>query len=763
MVRNLILNWLVILPVVVLLVLGLKLLLVITGYLAQIPPDRCWPSILLLIVGAAALVWALRFSTRNRPTRQFIARGQPGMKLAGQAQVMSQYVPPALISAILISLAAVTACAASKLGSLGVVSLIAIGACFGLLVYLLAWLAAGVKRDTGDLVRWVISGAVYGIFLSLGALLYFQAAGSLGVLSFFKLPVILLLVVGIPWVIISQLIAEMVFVGLSSGEPNSDGDREWFGRAGGFLLFISLAWLVLMFLVFVGSNLVGEAFPKLKSTIIGAGGLSGLITAFLGKSRLTPAKGPARGGKQVSANLVLAIAAAVFAITLLLGLSWLLDFIMFRQALSETDAMRQQVAWGDWPPVPYEIWWILVAAIIAILVGVIASKNVNINRFSLHALYRNRLIRTYLGASNDRDDPLAGPPDMNPFTRFAQSDNPRMHELWPHIAATSDAATKRNNWRPFHVVNMTLNIASTKRLAWQERKAEPFTVTPRHSGSSCKGFRTSETYGDERGISLGTAVAISGAAASPSMGYHSSAPLSLLLAFFNVRLGWWLGNPGAEGAKTFDDEGPQFAVAPFLRELFGKTTDDYKYVYLSDGGHFENLGLYEMVRRRCRVIVVSDAGADEAYAFADLGNAVRKIAIDLGVSITFPEGGLQKLRRRPADGPDLGTITGADAPLRYAVGIIHYSQADGSDSKDGVLLYIKPSYFGSEGAGVRNYAITHPQFPHEGTLDQWFSESQLESYRALGFEIMDEVLARAAAALPQPTNEFGDLVRALLR
>jgi hypothetical protein len=417
----------------------------------------------------------------------------------------------------------------------------------------------------------------------------------------------------------------------------------------------------------------------------------------------------------------------------------------------------------DWPNLPREIWWILLAAFLAALVGVIASKNVNINRFSLHALYRNRLIRTYLGASNDREDPLAGPPDMNPFTRFAQSDNPRMHELWPHIAATSDAATKQTNWRPFHIVNMTLNIASTKRLAWQERKAEPFTVTPVHSGSSCKGFRTSKTYGDERGISLGTAVAISGAAASPSMGYHSSAPLSLLLAFFNVRLGWWLGNPGAEGVKTFDDEGPQFAVAPFLRELFGKTTDDYKYVYLSDGGHFENLGLYEMVRRRCRVIVVSDAGADEAYAFADLGNAVRKIAIDLGISITFPEGGLQRLRRRPADGPDLGTITGPDAPLRYAVGIIHYSQADGSDSKDGVLLYIKPSYFGSEGAGVRNYAITHPQFPHEGTLDQWFSESQLESYRALGFEIMDGVLARAAAALPQPTNEFGDLVRALLR
>jgi hypothetical protein len=318
---------------------------------------------------------------------------------------------------------------------------------------------------------------------------------------------------------------------------------------------------------------------------------------------------------------------------------------------------------------------------------------------------------------------------------------------------------------------MTLNIASTKRLAWQERKAEPFTVTPIHSGSSCKGFRSSETYGDKQGISLGTAVAISGAAASPSMGYHSSAPLSLLLAFFNVRLGWWLGNPGKEGAKTFDHEGPGFAVAPFLRELFGKTTDDYEYVYLSDGGHFENLGLYEMVRRRCRVIVVSDAGADRDYAFADLGNAVRKIAIDLGVRIDF-EQWLEKLRRRPVKGRDLASRD--PVPPRYAVGIIRYSEADRPsrtntpseairppDSKDGILLYIKPSYFGTESAGVRNYAIAHPEFPHESTADQWFSESQLESYRALGFEIMDEVLKDAEKAQHKPSDDLGDLFRAL--
>ena len=96
-------------------------------------------------------------------------------------------------------------------------------------------------------------------------------------------------------------------------------------------------------------------------------------------------------------------------------------------------------------------------------------------------------------------------------------------------------------------------------------------------------------------------MAISGAAVSPNMGYNSSPSITLLLALFNVRLGWWLGNPGPEGEKSYPTEGPDFAIKPLIQEAFGLTTDDKPYVYLSDGGHFEDLGLYEMVRRRCRI------------------------------------------------------------------------------------------------------------------------------------------------------------------
>src|SRR6202034_890589 len=110
-------------------------------------------------------------------------------------------------------------------------------------------------------------------------------------------------------------------------------------------------------------------------------------------------------------------------------------------------------------------------------------------------------------------------------------------------------------------------------------------------------------------------------------------------------LGWWLGNPGTQGEQSYQTEGPSFAINPLIEEAFGQTTDNRPYVYLSDGGHFEDLGLYEMVRRRCRFIVVVDAGEDAHLALTDLGNAIRKIYIDLGIRIDFT--GLQDLRNRP--------------------------------------------------------------------------------------------------------------------
>ncbi len=385
-------------------------------------------------------------------------------------------------------------------------------------------------------------------------------------------------------------------------------------------------------------------------------------------------------------------------------------------------------------------WFVLVSPLLVAFVGAAvltwgASSCININRFSLHAVYRNRLVRAFLGSSRASRNPDA-------FSGFDDDDNPAMSSLWP--PPQRHGGSKIVEWGPFHVINIALNIVSTNHLSWQQRKAESFTVSPLHSGSACKAYRRSDSYGGKKGISLGTAMAISGAAASPNMGYHSSPGITFLLALFNVRLGWWLGNPGTEGQETYRDAGPNFALGPLIQETFGLTTDEKPYVYLSDGGHFENLGLYEMVRRRCRYIVAVDAGCDPDYGFEDLGNAVRKIAIDLGVKIRFH--GLDKLKKRDPKCP----ILGADVPY-HAVGEIDYPASDGA-AEYGTILYIKPGYHGVENADICAYAIANPEFPHQGTGNQFFTESQFESYRALGFEITDGILTKLLKRVPDRTT-----------
>src|SRR5262249_33729423 len=149
----------------------------------------------------------------------------------------------------------------------------------------------------------------------------------------------------------------------------------------------------------------------------------------------------------------------------------------------------------------------------------------------------------------------------NGFTGFDPADNIPMHEL------QQGQHTKKFE-RPLHVINMTLNLVKGENLAWQERKAESFTVSPLHAVSYRPelGYRRSHLYGGTKGldggagISLGTALAISGAAASPNAGYHSSPVVTFLMALFNVRLGWWLGNPGPKGEQTFRWRGPRFAI-----------------------------------------------------------------------------------------------------------------------------------------------------------------------------------------------------------
>jgi hypothetical protein len=365
---------------------------------------------------------------------------------------------------------------------------------------------------------------------------------------------------------------------------------------------------------------------------------------------------------------------------------------------------------------------LVTAFVILLVIGVLASMAIGINTFSLHNMYGNRLVRAYLGASN-RSRGRA-----HWFTGFNDTDNLKF----------ADIATDRDDRPPkvrklFHILNATLNLSKSvgERLEWQERMAAPFTSSPLHSGCAALGPDQEGAYvstscygGDECGLSLGRAMATSGAAASPNMGYHSSKLVAFVMTFFNIRLGWWTPNPMQSSSKFWTKREPFSGLLSMLQEASAGASAEHDFVYLSDGGHFENLGLYEMVRRGCRRILVVDAGCDADYEFDNLQNAIRKINIDMGIRIEFDE---------PLPTPAYAKTSGrhvAVAKICYPTG------------KQGRLVYIKPVLSGDEPLDVAYYAATNNKhgsaFPHQSTADQFFNESQFESYRVLGMHSVEQ-------------------------
>jgi hypothetical protein len=563
-----------------------------------------------------------------------------------------------------------------------------------------------------------------------------------------------LLIFGVPWFLLATMLAHTVYLLLNSGSRKGDVEREWLGRASGWHFIAGLAWIMLSAVVLLGP----AVYYNLPQTVNVLTVLSGTVTALLGKSGLTSATGKDSNWKGLAANIGLAVAGPLFAVLLLILLSVVIDWLVFGCHLPclPTNA--------PWDRCRADLWWLpswkwLLPLGGSVIVLLLADRLANINAFSLHAVYRNRLIRCFLGGARD--------PHRHPdgFTDFDWDDDLRVAELWNGQPAPGE-------WRPFHVINMTLNLAETNRLSWQQRKAMPFSVTPLFCGNADLGYRPTRYYAGPQpphaalaqnppittGISLGTAVAISGAAVSSNMGYHSSMSLSFLLTFFNVRLGVWLGNTkgtwDSETAPPYTQAGPRFAVPSLLRELFGMTTDESPYVYLSDGGHFEDLGLYEMVRRRCRRILIVDGDQDGKRGFADLGNAVRKIWIDLGVRISFTE---SKLLEADAE-------TKVDVIPYFAVGTIDYlsDELDPAEKQpQGHILYIKPVVRGDENAAdVIAYQRANRAFPAQSTADQWFNESQFESYRRLG-HLMTEQIILASGMKQEADQSLASLFRCL--
>ena len=585
---------------------------------------------------------------------------------------------------------------------------------------------------------------------------------------------------GPPLIAMAWMTGETIHVGLM-GANYEDFAREWLARVGAFVDILALAWVLWFTLAVFGPYWISLLILNFGKTATGLGG-AWLLTTITG---ILSAKSDRSSGMQNDRQGVspLEWIAKIAPTVFLTGILVLISFAAFTGIRAIVGAMDPRactvvqtkpsnpgliVQFSAQSPGPTDLslnmstragarvpeglewlarikddYWcvlgsanagraILATAGLLLICGLIAwgmQYTVNINEFSMHHFYKNRLVRCYLGASREEKR------KPSRLTGFDPSDDFPIRKLLadPTQLAGSQSFPGEGYYGPFAIVNGTVNLNRGSELARQERQGESFIFTPLHCGfdpphsdedrrwvTNSKadlnehGYRETFRYASPEGLDIGTCMGISGAAANPNHGYHTSATVAFLLTIFDVRLGWWLGNPRRK--KGSNEPGPTHALWPLLSELFSQTDQRAHWVNISDGGHFENLGLYELVRRRCKYIIVGDGEQDGGYTFGSLGGAIRKCRTDFGVSID-----IDPKRIRPKD---------ESSRTHCVVGAINYP-----DGESGWLLYLKSSLTGDEPEDVEQYAASNPDFPHETTANQFFTESQFESYRKLGWHI----------------------------
>ena len=351
-------------------------------------------------------------------------------------------------------------------------------------------------------------------------------------------------------------------------------------------------------------------------------------------------------------------------------------------------------------------WVTVVVFLVALgLIGFFANPNI----LTLHRFYRDSLARAYLFIIKGVD---------------------RAFKLY-----TLNPGKGPQDWgaAPYPLVNTCLNLSGKGDKSFSgTRSNEHFILSPLYCGSKITGYAPSNGAAYEN-MSLPTAMAISGAAICPQMGYRTNRFLAFIMTILNMRLGYWAPNPKS---RIF----PRLSWWPcfHLAELFSFTNTRRKRVLLSDGGHIENLGVFELLRRRCRLIFVIDAGADPNFEFKDLQELIIQARNILGVKIEFAEKPEDIIRPTPSCGY---------SKKQFAIASL--SDLDGAREElkgyRGIMVYIKSSVKAPETVRKSRdqsylYKTWHPAFPQEGTSDQFFDHPQWDAYYTLGKHMAEEVL-----------------------
>lgn len=624
---------------------------------------------------------------------------------------------------------------------------------YGLMFWLISLGACG-KLDGRKLrQRALAAGAVGGILLT-----FFEYLIS----YFFAIPHVYV-VLAPPAALLVIRLSITAFVAMTSDlilEP----EREWWGRLAGLLALYGFAWLIV-----TGSVLLVPVVLKAAATWVQASVSVGFLLSTLWGVVVGFSRNSGKPMDQAStATLVISrltnLAPPVFLIGFLACCGLLAKFLLgetWGRAPVGASFWDSLVAIRGLPVAGVGHWLLFRSVLWTVLLALVAwliSTLVQSDKFTLQAMYANRLTRCFLGASR----PSAswnrrwGQESGGRLCRSGAPTNAQGNSRDPVLFTGLDHKDDVNLTElkigdqgypgPHLLINATLNLVGSDDLTLRERLAEPFLISPLCCGTNLTGYvRVNKRAGQI--LTLGRAIATSGAAVDPNMGYYNSLPMSIMLTIFNARLGMWIENPSPRAIDPLQPiqrtrsepwlrEETRFA-SMLLTEMFGNTTAECDNVHISDGGHFDNLGVYELIRRRCKYVVAVDAGEDSRACSENLANLIRLCRIDLGIPIEVDTSCL----RLPAD-----SLPNGLTKQHVAIGRIRYDEVH-QGATPGILVYIKISLTGDEPQDVLQFASTYTDFPHESTANQFFGEARFEAYRALGEHVARSVFERAVGDL----------------
>jgi hypothetical protein len=359
----------------------------------------------------------------------------------------------------------------------------------------------------------------------------------------------------------------------------------------------------------------------------------------------------------------------------------------------------------------------------AMLLALVMAFRVNINLVGFHRFYRDRLMEAFMPKDSAVQkmqtdfSPVADTLSVSALRRYFEERKPE------------------DGWlpRPYPLINTNAILIADDNQKVASRGGDNFVISPFAVGSSSTGWQDTLEYVGRNGpLTLASAMAASGAAANASAGSLGTGItmnpfVSAVMTLLNMRLGLWVGNPSRPGWRRLRSI-PTFLMTGIYLAFY-KHKRDSKFLELTDGGHFENLGLYELVRRKLEIVLIIDGEEDPSISLSSLVSATRRIEQDFGARLDFPSGesGPERLVMYPSASGYPAGVKYAKAP--FLVGTISYN-----DGSHGVLIYVKATIIREMDFTTAGYLANNPAFPHQTTVDQFFDPDQFDAYRFLGYE-----------------------------